>query len=163
MTAMRVLKRLGPRRVSGCPRPEGAGIPRGWYVGIAIGQVPVPVTRTSADVAVPVTDPIESREGFARLLERIEGNGVRIVLIEDTSRLARELVTRELAILALTARGVHVLTANGDNLTEDSDPSRVMMRQIAGAFHQYEEARLVANSRPPVIASARPARGPRAA
>jgi hypothetical protein len=35
-----------------------------------------------------------------------------------------------------------------------------MMRQIAGAFHQYEKARLVAT---PVIASARPALGPRAA
>jgi DNA invertase Pin-like site-specific DNA recombinase len=37
-----------------------------------------------------------------------------------------------------------VLTANGEELTDSSDPSRVMMRQIAGAFHQYEKARLVA-------------------
>ena len=37
-----------------------------------------------------------------------------------------------------------MLTANGDDLTDSSDPSRVMMRQIAGAFHQYEKARLVA-------------------
>ena len=29
-----------------------------------------------ADVAVSGADPIESREGFARLLDRIEGNGV---------------------------------------------------------------------------------------
>jgi hypothetical protein len=36
------------------------------------------------------------------------------------------------------------LTANGDDLTDSSDPSRVMMREIAGAFHQYEKARLVA-------------------
>ena len=97
-----------------------------------------------ADVAVSGADPIESREGFAHLLDRIEGNGVRIVIIEDASRLARQLVTQELAILALIARGVRVLTANGDDLTDDSDPSRVMMRQIAGAFHQYEKARLVA-------------------
>jgi DNA invertase Pin-like site-specific DNA recombinase len=40
-----------------------------------------------------------------------------------------------------------VLTANGDELTDSSDPSRVMMRQIAGAFHQYEKARLVAKLR----------------
>jgi DNA invertase Pin-like site-specific DNA recombinase len=54
------------------------------------------------------------------------------------------LVTQELALPALIARGVRVLTANGDDLTDDSDPSRVMMRQIAGAFHRYEKARLVA-------------------
>lgn len=49
--------------------------------------------------------------------------------------------------MALINRGVRVLTANGDDLTDSSDPSRVMMRQIAGAFHQYEKARLVAKLR----------------
>jgi hypothetical protein len=39
-----------------------------------------------------------------------------------------------LGILALIRRGVRVLTANGDDLTGTSDPSRVMMRQIAGAL-----------------------------
>jgi DNA invertase Pin-like site-specific DNA recombinase len=52
-------------------------------------------------------------------------------------------MTQELGILALITRGVRVLTANGDDLTDSTDPSRVMMRQIAGAFHQYEKARLV--------------------
>ena len=46
--------------------------------------------------------------------------------------------------MALITRGVRVLTANGDDLTDSSDPSRKMMRQIAGAFHEYEKARLVA-------------------
>jgi DNA invertase Pin-like site-specific DNA recombinase len=67
--------------------------------------------------------------------------------VEDASRFARELITQELGILALINRGVRVLTANGDDLTDSSDPSRVMMRQIAGAFHQYEKARLVAKLR----------------
>jgi hypothetical protein len=31
----------------------------------------------------------------------------------------------------LDRRGVRVLTANGDDLTDSSDPSRKMMRQIA--------------------------------
>ncbi|MET4275169.1 MULTISPECIES: recombinase family protein [unclassified Bradyrhizobium] len=97
-----------------------------------------------SDMAVNGDDLIEGRDGFAKLLDRIESNGVRIVLIEDASRLARALITQELAIIALIERGVRVLTANGDELTDNSDPSRVMMRQIAGAFHQYEKARLVA-------------------
>ena len=89
-------------------------------------------------------DPIETRPGFAALLDRIEGNGVRTVIVEDASRFARELVTQELGILALIKRGVRVLTANGDDLTDSSDPSRKMMRQIAGSFAEYEKARLVA-------------------
>lgn len=89
-------------------------------------------------------DPIEAQPDFSALLDRIKGNGVRVVLVEDANRLARSLVMQELRILALISRGVRVLTATGNDLTDDSDPSRVMMRQIAGAFHQYEKARLVA-------------------
>lgn len=99
------------------------------------------------DPAVSGADPIETRPGFAKLLDRIEGNGIRIVIVEDASRFARELVTQELGILALIKRGVRVLTANGDDLTDSSDPSRKMMRQIAGAFSEYEKTRLVAKLR----------------
>jgi DNA invertase Pin-like site-specific DNA recombinase len=67
--------------------------------------------------------------------------------VEDASRFARELVTQELGLLALMKRGVRVLTASGDDLTDSSDPSRVMMRQIAGSFAQYEKTRLVAKLR----------------
>jgi len=96
------------------------------------------------DAAVSGADPIDTRPGFAELLDRIEDNGVRTVIVEDASRFARELMTQELGILALIRRGVRVLTANGDDLTDSTDPSRKMMRQIAGAFHEYEKARLVA-------------------
>lgn len=99
------------------------------------------------DAAVSGADPIESRGGFSALLDRIEGNGVRTVIVEDASRFARELVTQELGIMALIRRGVRVLTATGDDLTDSSDPSRTMMRQIAGSFAEYEKARLVAKLR----------------
>jgi DNA invertase Pin-like site-specific DNA recombinase len=49
--------------------------------------------------------------------------------------------------VALNARGVRVLTASGDDLTETSDPFKIAMRQIAGAFAQLEKARLVAKLR----------------
>jgi DNA invertase Pin-like site-specific DNA recombinase len=96
------------------------------------------------DAAVRGADPIEARPGFAALLDRIEGNGVCVVIVEDASRFARELLTQELGLVVLIRRGVKVFTASGDELTDDSDPSRKMMRQIAGAFFEYEKARLVA-------------------
>jgi len=99
------------------------------------------------DAAVSGADPIEARPGFSALLDRIEGNGVRVVLVEDASRFARDLVTQELGIVALNARGVRVLTASGDDLTETTDPLKIAMRQIAGAFAQLEKARLVAKLR----------------
>jgi DNA invertase Pin-like site-specific DNA recombinase len=100
-----------------------------------------------SDPGVSGADPIETRPGFSALLDRIETNGVRTVLIEDASRFARDLVTQELGIIALIKRDVRILTANGDDLTDSSDPSRKMMRQIAGSFAEYEKARLVAKLR----------------
>jgi DNA invertase Pin-like site-specific DNA recombinase len=99
------------------------------------------------DPAVSGADPIEVRPGFAALLDRIEGNGVRTVVVEDASRFARDLVAQELGVLLLIKRDVKVLTASGDDLTDTSDPSRVMMRQIAGSFAQYEKTRLVTKLR----------------
>lgn len=96
------------------------------------------------DPAVSGADPIEMRPGFNRLLDRIEGNGVRVVLIEDASRFARDLMTQELGILSLIKLGVRVITATGDDLTDTSDPMKKAMRQIAGAFAELEKARLVA-------------------
>jgi DNA invertase Pin-like site-specific DNA recombinase len=95
------------------------------------------------DPAVSGADPIESRPGFGALLDRVENNGVRVVLVEDASRFARDLVAQELGVLMLIKRGMRVITASGDDLTEATDPSRIMMRQIAGSFAQYEKARLV--------------------
>lgn len=95
------------------------------------------------DAAVSGADPVETRPGFSAMLDRIEGNGVRLVIVEDTSRFARDLMAQELGVLVMKQRGVSVVTAGGDDLTDTTDPTRIMMRQIAGAFAQYEKARLV--------------------
>jgi DNA invertase Pin-like site-specific DNA recombinase len=86
------------------------------------------------DPAVSGADPIETRPGFSALLDRIENNGVRTVIVEDASRFARGLVAQELGVLMLIRRGMRVITASGDDLTEATDPSRIMMRQIAGSL-----------------------------
>ena len=74
------------------------------------------------DAAVSGADPIQDRPGFAALLDRIEGNGVRTVIVEDASRFARELMAQELGITLLISRGVRLLTASRDDLTASEDP-----------------------------------------
>jgi DNA invertase Pin-like site-specific DNA recombinase len=95
------------------------------------------------DAAVSGSDPIETRPGFAALLDWVEKTDCRIVLVEDASRFARSLVAQELGLVVLERLGVRVLTANGDDLTASDDPLRVAQRQIAGAFMQLEKSRLV--------------------
>jgi DNA invertase Pin-like site-specific DNA recombinase len=100
-----------------------------------------------ADEAVSGADPVETRPGFAAMLARIEGNGVRLVVVEDASRFARSVLAQELGVLIMAELGVSVVTAGGDDLTNTDDPAKVMMRQVAGAFARYEKARLVAKLR----------------
>jgi DNA invertase Pin-like site-specific DNA recombinase len=96
-----------------------------------------------SDEAVSGADPVETRPGFAAMLARIEGNGVRLVVVEDASRFARSVLAQELGVLIMAKRGVHVVTASGEDLTNTDDPAKVMMRQVAAAFAEYEKARLV--------------------
>lgn len=95
------------------------------------------------DPAVSGADEIEKRPGFMALLNRIESNGVRVVIVEDASRFARKLMTQELGILSLIKRGVRVLTASGDDLTDTEDEMRVALRQVMGTFAELEKKRLV--------------------
>ena len=43
------------------------------------------------DAAVKGADPVQERPGFAALLERIRGNGVRTIIVEIANWLARDL------------------------------------------------------------------------
>jgi DNA invertase Pin-like site-specific DNA recombinase len=105
------------------------------------------ITAEFYDAAVSGADPIEGRPGFAALLDQVEANGARVVIVEDASRFARELMIQEAGIAILAMRSVRLLTAGGDDLTASDDPGRVLMRQMVGAFAQYEKARLVAKLR----------------
>lgn len=96
------------------------------------------------DAGVSGTVSLEARPGFAAMLDRIESNGVRTVIVEDSTRFARGMLVQELGVLMLQGRGVRVLAVNGDDLTETADPFKVAMRQVATAFAQLEKARLVA-------------------
>jgi DNA invertase Pin-like site-specific DNA recombinase len=95
------------------------------------------------DRGVPGTMAVQDRPGFAAMLDRIEGNGVRTVIIEDASRFAREIMVQEAGLAMLALRGVTVLTASGDNLTDTTDPMRKMLRVIVGAVVEAEKSRLV--------------------
>ena len=103
----------------------------------------IEIVQTFNDV-VSGAVPIEGRNGFGELLDRIEADGgVSLVIVEDVSRFARDMMACEISILALKERGVTCITASGEDLTETDDPARVMMRQVAQSFAQYEKARLV--------------------
>jgi DNA invertase Pin-like site-specific DNA recombinase len=97
-----------------------------------------------ADEGVSGTDAIEARPGFAAMLAHIAGNGVRVVIVETASRLARDLMVQETAYRGLLALGVKLIAADSPEAFVDDGATATMVRQILGAVSQFEKAGLVA-------------------
>lgn len=95
------------------------------------------------DAAVSGADHIEDRPGFASLLDRIDSNGVRTILIEEPSRFARSMKASVLGEMLLQTRKVQVYCANGEQLFDQEDDMRQAMSQIAMVFSELEKNRLV--------------------
>jgi DNA invertase Pin-like site-specific DNA recombinase len=96
------------------------------------------------DAAVSGSDAIEDRPGFGALLDKIESNGVRTVIVEDVSRFSREMKAHILGIALLRERCVRLLSAtDGQDLTEDTDEMTEGMVTIMAVFAQIEKKRLV--------------------
>ena len=95
------------------------------------------------DAAVSGADAIEERPGFSALLDRIDSNGVRTVIVEDASRFAREMKPYVLGVALLRERGVRLLTSNGSDLTDNTDEMQEGLLQIMAVFAQIEKRRLV--------------------
>ena len=104
-----------------------------------------------ADGGVSGTLPIAERPGFAALLERIAGNGVRLLVVEKADRFARDLIESELGLRELRKLGVRVIEAEGGNdLTagdDDGNPTLKLVRQVLAAVAEFEKSALVAKLR----------------
>jgi DNA invertase Pin-like site-specific DNA recombinase len=97
-----------------------------------------------SDEGVSGADAIEGRTGFAAMLARIQGNGVRIVLVENASRFARDLMTQELGFAYLQRLNVKLVACDSPDAFLDGGPTSTMVRQILGAVSQFEKSGLVA-------------------
>jgi DNA invertase Pin-like site-specific DNA recombinase len=84
-------------------------------------------------------DEWESRPGWSKMVRDLNGN--RTILVEKMDRVARAVLVQELIVRDLLHREVRLLTASGDDATDDT-PERVMFRQLLGIFAQYERATL---------------------
>jgi DNA invertase Pin-like site-specific DNA recombinase len=99
------------------------------------------------DAAVSGADPIDMRPGFAALLERIEGNGVRTIVVETASRFARDLMVQEVGHAKLRERGIDLIAADNPGSFIDDTPTAKLVRQVLGAISEFDKAMTVAKLR----------------
>jgi DNA invertase Pin-like site-specific DNA recombinase len=96
------------------------------------------------DADVKGSDFIETRDGFAALLRHCEVESISMVLVDDPSRFARDIIAQEMGLRLLTKRGVRLVTASGMDMSADSsDPGKKMMRQMVGMMAEYDKDMVV--------------------
>jgi DNA invertase Pin-like site-specific DNA recombinase len=98
---------------------------------------------TYYDEAVSGADQVSARPGFAAMLERIASNGARVILVETTSRFARDLMVQEVGYSMLKARGITIIAADSPNSFLDDTPTAKLIRQVLGAVSEFEKAMVV--------------------
>ena len=96
------------------------------------------------DEAISGADRLEDRPGFADLLKRLKGNGVRTIVVETANRFARDLIVQELGFHALRELGCDLIAADSPNSFLEDTPTAILIRQMLGAVSQFEKGSLVA-------------------
>jgi DNA invertase Pin-like site-specific DNA recombinase len=89
-------------------------------------------------------DPIGDRPGFKAMLNRIAGNGVRVILVESPDRFARDLAVQLAGHDYLRALGVDLIPASAPDFFLADTPTAVLVRQVLGAISEFEKTSLVA-------------------
>jgi DNA invertase Pin-like site-specific DNA recombinase len=99
------------------------------------------------DAAVSGADPVTDRPGFKAMLDRIAGNGVRVILVESPDRFARDLAVQLTGHDYLRSLGVELVPTSAPDFFTTDTPTAVLVRQVLGAISQFEKASLVAKLR----------------
>jgi DNA invertase Pin-like site-specific DNA recombinase len=81
------------------------------------------------------------------MLERIEGNGARTIIVETASRFARDLMVQEVGHAKPRERGIDLIAADNPRSFIDDTPTAKLVRQVLGAISEFDKAMTVAKLR----------------
>lgn len=133
-------------RVSSKGQVDGDGFPRQRdAIAMYAAANGVNLVDEYRDEGISGTKELADRAGLAQLLDRLESNGVKLVIIEKADRLARDLMVSEVILAQFRDIGVKVVSADGTDLTagDSSNPEAKFHRQIMGAAAELEKNILV--------------------
>jgi DNA invertase Pin-like site-specific DNA recombinase len=130
-------------RVSGKGQVEGDGFTRQLEaIKKYAGQHDIKLVKVYREEGVSGTTDWENRTAFSEMMVRLLANGTRTVIIEKLDRLARDLMVQESIIADFKRKGLTLISVTEPDLCSD-EPTRVLMRQILGAFSEYEKSMIV--------------------
>ena len=104
------------------------------------------VTEWIEDLGISGSLELAQRPGLSRLLDSLHPPGVLVV--EKCDRLARDLIVGELIIRLMGKAGWKVISAEtGEDLTASETPTSILMRQMQGAFAEFDRRNIVGRLR----------------
>jgi len=134
-------------RVSGRGQVDGDGFPRQRAAIVTYAKAHgITIKQEFCEKAISGAKDLEDRPELSALMVALHANGTKLVLVEKLDRLARDLMVQESIIADLRRNGFEIVSVTEPDLCSD-DPSRTLMRQMMGAFAQYEKAMIVAKLR----------------
>lgn len=134
-------------RVSSVGQVEGDGFDRQLIAVRSYAKVSgIRIVKIFREEGVSGTKDLENRPALQELMLALHSNGVKLVLIEKLDRLARDLMIQESIIADMERHGFEIRSVAEPDLCSH-DPSRTLIRQILGAFAQYERAMIVSKLR----------------
>lgn len=133
----------GYLRVSGKAQVRGDGFPRQRLaINAYAAQHNYRMVRFFEERGVSGTKDLDDRPALSELMLALRAGGVKIVFVEALHRLARDLMIQESILADFRRNGFEVISVAEPDLCSD-DPSRILMRQMLGAFSQYEKTQIV--------------------
>jgi DNA invertase Pin-like site-specific DNA recombinase len=145
------MKAFSYLRVSGPGQSIGDGFPRQREtIQRYADSNDIEIVEEFVEDAVPGKTEMADRPALAALLARLETNGVKLVLVEISDRLARDLVVNELIIREFQKLCVQVISASGGvDLTAgtDQNPTAKLIRQILAAVAEFDRCIIVQKTR----------------
>jgi len=138
-------KALAYLRVSGLSQVAGDGLSRQRKVIRDYARRNgIEVLEEFVDPGVSGTTRFEDRPGLMSMIDRIAGNGVRMVLVERADRLSRDLIAGELLVEKFQELEVEVILAeSGTKFAKDDSPTAVLIRQILASVAEFEKSSIV--------------------
>ena len=92
----------------------------------------------------PALTPSASAPASKPMLDRIAGNGVRIVIVESPDRFARDLTVQLTGHDFMKGLGITLIPATAPDFFIEDTPTARLVRQVLGAVSEFEKASLVA-------------------
>ena len=92
-------------------------------------------------------DPVTDRDGFNEMMSYLLGNGARVVLLENASRFARDVVVQFTGHALLKKHSIELVPVDAPTYFTEDSPTAILIRTVLGAVSAFEKDSLVSRLR----------------